>query len=320
MADQRTFDIVGVGALNLDYVHTVSRVTLDGLERVLASMVEAGGCSANATYALARLGLRCGYVGAMANDEEGELILNSFRSAGVDTRGITRRTDLHTGKVLILSDAEGRRAMYLEPGASGLSAAEQMPGGYLSGVRLLLLSSFNGEIAAEVQRALLAALPQGATLALILDGHLAQEGTGTLAPLLARCDVLFANRQEIAALSAGEGPARLLRAGCGTVVMTLGAGEYDAACRIFSTQGEWSVPARRTFPGAVSDATGAGDAFAAGYLCGRLAGWTPERCGELGHTLAGFILTTPGCRSGLPNRQELLERHRRFFGDPATEL
>ena len=320
MTDQRNYDVVGVGALNLDYIHTVSRITLDGLERVLGSTVEAGGCSANATFALARLGLRCGYLGAMRDDEEGELILNSFRSAGIDTQGITRRADLRTGKVLILSDATGRRAMYLEPGARGLSTAEQMPHGYLAGVRLLLLSSFNGEINAQLQRALLAALPQEATLALILDGHLAQAGTEALAPLLARCDVLFANRQEIADLSTGEGPARLLGSGCKTVVMTLGAGEYGAACRIFSTTGEWSVPTRRTFPGAVADATGAGDAFAAGYLWGRLAGWAPERCGELGHTLAGFILTTPGCRSGMPNRQELLQRHSRFFGEPQTEL
>lgn len=314
MANPRRFDVVGVGALNVDYLHTVSRVTLDGLERVLSSVVDAGGCAANATYALARLGLRCGYVGVVGDDPEAEVVLDSFRSLGVDADGIVQRPAAHTGRVLILSDAAGRRAMYLEPGASGHFAAQHLPRDYLSGLRLLLVSSFNGELPAEVQEALLGALPREAKVALILDGLLAPRGMEAMRPLLSRCDILFGNRAEIEAVTAGAGPPPLLAAGCRTLVVTLGAGEEGAACRIYSAEEEWTVPAERTFPGPIADATGAGDAFAAGYLWGMLAGWPPPRCGSLGHTLAGFVLGAPGCRAGVPRQEELLERQRRVFG------
>lgn len=315
MANPRRFDfdLVGVGALNVDHVHTVSRVTLDGLERVLASLADAGGCAANATYALARLGLRSGFLGAVGDDEGAQVVLASFRSAGVDTTGIVREVDTRTGRVIILSDDEGRRAMYMEPGANHRYAAHHLPPRYLSGLPLLLVSSFNGELAPEVQKALLGALPSEAKVALILDGLFARRGMEAMRPLLSRCDLLFGNRAEIEDATAGEGPPRLLAEGCRTVVVTLGAGEEDAACRIYSAQEEWAVPAERTFGGPIADATGAGDAFAAGYLWGMLADWPPPRCGSLGHTLAGFVLGAPGCRAGVPGQEELLERHRRFF-------
>lgn len=312
--DGPPFDIVGLGALNVDRVHSVSRVILDGLETLQGSTVEAGGCAANTAYALARLGLRCAYLGAVGDDPEAEVVLASFRSVGVNTEGIVRKAGARTGNVLIVSDRDGQRAMYQEPGANHLFAAGDLRRDHLAGARLVHVSSFNGELSTQVQAALLEALPQQAILALTLDGQFARRGVAAMAPLLSRCHLLFANREEIEAATDGEGPSRLLAAGCRTVVMTLGPGEEGKACRIFSAQGEEAVPARDTRQRPIADATGAGDAFAAGYLWGVLAGWPPRRCGSLGHTLAEFVLEAPGCRAGVPELEELLARHRRFFG------
>lgn len=308
------FDVVGVGALNVDRVHTVSRATLDGLETLEGSVMDAGGCAANTVYALARLGLRCGYLGAVGEDPEAEVALASFRSAGVDTSGIVHRRGTHTGSVLIISDRAGHRAMYQEPGANHAFRPEDVRPDYLAGAGLVHVSSFNGELPPAVQAALLGALPREAVLALTLDGQLARRGSAAVAPLLSRCDVLFANREEIGDVTVGEGPGALLAAGCRTVVMTLGPGEGGACCRIYSGDGERAVPFRQTMARPIADATGAGDAFAAGYLWGLLAGWAPEECGALGHTLAGFVLEEAGCRAGVPCRKELLARYRRFFG------
>ncbi len=60
--DQRNYDVVGISALNLKYIRTVSRIILDDLEQGLASTVETGRLLANATYTLSQLELRCGYL------------------------------------------------------------------------------------------------------------------------------------------------------------------------------------------------------------------------------------------------------------------
>ncbi len=318
MGDRRAFDVVGVGALNVDRVHTVSKVIIDGLETVEGAVVDAGGCAANTTYALAQLGLRCGYLGVVGDDADAEVVLGSFRAVGVDTEGIVRRGGTRTGSVLIVSDHGGRRAMYQDAGANRLFVAADVRPEYLAGAGLLHVSSFNGDLSREVQEALLAAISSGALLALTLDGLFARRGLAAMRPLLARCDVLFGNRVEIRDAGGDDYPGgaqRLLGEGCRTVVVTLGAGEGGAVCRILSSEGEWSVPAIRTMAHSIADATGAGDAFAAGYLWGLLSGWAPDRCGSLGHTLAGFVLEAVGCRAGAPRLEELLARHRLFFGE-----
>jgi ribokinase len=315
MAESPVFDAVGIGTLNVDHVHTVSRVTVEGLERVQGTTVDAGGCSANAAYALARLGLRCGFLGVVGDDKAADVVVDSFRSAGVDTTGVARRVDQPTGRAIILSDAEGRRAMYLEPGANGTYMAADIPPGYLLRTRLVIVSSFEGAIAADVQRTLVDSATEDTVLAFILDALVAGRRINDMAPLLSRCNVIFGNEEEVFALTDGDGPKRLLDAGCRNVVVTFGASEEGEACRIHSRDGEQSVAARRALDGPIVDATGAGDAFAAGYLWGLLAGWAPMRCGALGHTLAGFVVGAPGCRDGTPTRDRLLARHRRIFGE-----
>jgi sugar/nucleoside kinase (ribokinase family) len=77
---------------------------------------------------------------------------------------------------------------------------------------------------------------------------------------------------------------------------------------------EHTVPARATHEGTIADTTGAGDAFAAGFLFGIVHEYSLRMCGALGHTAAGFSLGALGARAGLPTRQELLARFQQKFG------
>ena len=54
----------------------------------------------------------------------------------------------------------------------------------------------------------------------------------------------------------------------------------------------------RVFPTTVRDTTGAGDAYAGGFLFGWLRGWDPARCGELGSRVASLTVGQVGavCR------------------------
>ena len=47
-----------------------------------------GGSAANTTVALARLGCKVGFIGKVADDHEGKLQIDCFKTEGVDTAGI----------------------------------------------------------------------------------------------------------------------------------------------------------------------------------------------------------------------------------------
>jgi ribokinase len=328
------FDVIGVGALNVDRIYSVARVITEGAQLIDAVAVDAGGCSANTTYALAKLGLRCGFLGAVGDDADGQIVLRSFAEVGVDTSRIVRKKGLATGSVLAFADGEGNRAMYAGPGANAFFQSGDMDAAYLASARLVLFSSFGGAIPLDVQRAAVEALPPTSVIALSIDSLLAHEGLDALADLMGRCAIAFANVDELRELTGLELPAAaeaLVALGCQTVVVTFGRGtarqpwmateagegepgqELPIVCWLLSEEGRWALSAGPTHEGAIVDATGAGDAFAAAFLWGFLT-WEPlSHCASLGHVAAGFCLASMGCRAGLPTQEELLGHHARYF-------
>jgi len=327
-----SFDVIGLGALNVDRIYRVPRVVTDGAELVLESTAAAGGSSANTVYGLAKLGLRCGFVGAVG-DQDADIILGSFAEVGVETSRIVRKAGAPTATVFVFADPAGQRAMYVHPGANALFAPGDVDAAYLADARLVAISSFAGDVPLAVQKAAVEALPQPAHLALALDALWAHAGLDALADLVARSTIVFANADELGDLTGRKLPAAaeaLLTLGCRAVVVTFGGGterlpwmtaepqgvrDAPVVCWMATAEGRWALAAHPTHEGAVVDGTGAGDAFAAGFLWGYLAGEPLLRCASLGHVAAGFCLERIGCRAGLPTREALLARHARHFGN-----
>ncbi|MDP2952517.1 MAG: PfkB family carbohydrate kinase, partial [Chloroflexota bacterium] len=67
---------------------------------------------------------------------------------------------------------------------------------------------------------------------------------------------------------------------------------------------------------APKETTGAGDAFAAGFLFGLLRGKSPMECGRLGDLVARFAIARTGARAGLPSLEELTQLFRRVYDQP----
>lgn len=326
------FDLVGLGALNLDHLYAVPRLVQDGGVEVLRSSSEPGGSAANTVYGLAKLGLRCGFVGVVGDDDAGKALLASFREAGVDTSGIRAEPDATTGQTICVTAGQRQKAIYILPGANSLLNADKVDLSYLGSARCVHISSFAGEDAFSQQSLIVEKLPPPTKLSLALDALYARRGLKALSPLIRRCAVLFANAQELQELTGEDLPAAAhacLNLGCETVVVTFGAGRRQARGRevmasliVTRRKAErgpsltaYTVPAPKTHEGPIVDTTGAGDAFAAGFLFGLVQRHDLPVCGALGHTAAGFSLTALGARAGLPTAQQLLARFDEKFGD-----
>jgi ribokinase len=330
--------VVGFGALNLDHLYAVPQLIQDGGVEVLTSAAQPGGSAANTIYGLAKLGLRCGFVGVVGDDDAGKVLLESFNEIGVDTAGIRVKAGAGTGQTICVTAGQGQKAIYIIPGANSLLDSRDINLSYLTDTRYVHLSSFVGEQAFSQQMRTVEKLPPQTRVSFALDAVYARQGLKAMAGLLGRCALLFANADELRQLTGQELPdaARTcLEVGCETVVVTFGPGarqnhkrslvgdEEITASMIVTRRGrgrsrwpvEHTVPAVRTHRDEVVDTVGAGDAFAAGFLFGFLSRrYDLARCGGLGHTAAGFSLTALGARAGLPTRQALLRRFDESFG------
>ena len=97
----KRFDAVGFGALNVDKLYKVNRIAHEDEESFVKEIFEAcGGSAANTIVGLARLGLKTGYIGKVARDREGNLLLEEFEREEVDTSGIIVAEKGHSGTVL----------------------------------------------------------------------------------------------------------------------------------------------------------------------------------------------------------------------------
>jgi len=146
----------------------------------------------------------------------------------------------------------------------------------------------------------------------------------TLSPILNRTHLLFVNQREIWHLTGEDvlnGAKSCLKQGCRMVVVTLGKGmrlelgrrTVTAVCYIRDAENEYAIePSSRDIISEV-DATGAGDAFAAGFLYGLLNGKELNECGCLGDIVARFSLTKLGSREGLPTSTELAQRYHELY-------
>jgi ribokinase len=228
-----------------------------------------GGSGANAAIALASTGVNVHMVGYTGEDEPGARLRAVLGAAGVDV-GFVQARDGHTSEVVILVEPSGERAMtgiwpdllhtVLVPMAE-ITAGDVV---YFAGWREEFLPAMakltvGGVIVATVPPPLLApALP-----AAYVIGSETQYGDQNL--------------QEI--VSTGD---RAVRA----VVVTRGS---DGVV-IHDQDGSTAYPAR---PVAVVDTTGAGDAFAAGFLRQIADGRTLREAAAAGIAWASVTVQSP---------------------------
>ncbi len=312
--------VVGLGALNIDHLYQVERILEDGEAVVNESILSPGGSAANTIYGLAKLGVKTGFAGVIGNDAEGKLLLRSFQTVGVDTSQIRVKPRTKTGSVVCLSDSLGKRSLYVLPGANNLLTMDDLDLDYINQAKTLHLSSFADERQFKISLELMDKLDSSIKISFSPGALYAAKGLKALVPILARTHVLFMNQSEIRQLTGQDAPAgaeSCLKQGCDIVVVTLGKGAswktVMATSYIRDSEHEYTIePSSKNTISAV-DTTGAGDAFATGFLYGLISDKGLEECGRLGSIVAQFSITKMGARPGLPTLNELSQRYQELY-------
>lgn len=295
------FDLLVVGSANADLVVGVDRRPAPG-ETVLGSdlAVHPGGKGANQAVAAARLGARTALLARVGDDAHGRLLLESQRSAGVDTTGVLVG-GAPTGVALITVDPSGDNSIVVSPGANARLTPEDIraAGPLLLAARVV---SVQLEIPLDTVAETARALPSGTRLVL---------NPSPPAPLpaevLAACDPLVVNEHEARSIlgrDAGTTPeswAQALTAlGPRSVVITLGAGGALAAD---TRTGEFvRVPSPAVD---AVDTTGAGDAFTAALAWRLGLGEELPEAAAFAVRVGAAAVTKEGAQASFPTAEEV---------------
>jgi ribokinase len=114
-----------VGSINLDIIATTDRLPTAG-ETIGGGVLQQqpGGKGANQAVAAARLGGSARMIGAVGNDAQGRLMLESLSAAGVDTADVAVLDGDATGTALIVVDRDGENQIVVCPGANAAFSLE----------------------------------------------------------------------------------------------------------------------------------------------------------------------------------------------------
>ena len=296
-------EVIGFGALNLDILCMVERLAKAGEHVAIRDIREfSGGSAANTISGLSRLGVKTGFIGAVGNDSEGRKILDDFSRDGVNLDGIIH-LDGRTGVIIGFVDSEGERTLYPYPGVNDRIEIKHINLEYVKKTRFLHLSSFVNEKQFKAQKELVERLEEFPEIKISFSPGIlySRRGLKDLLPIIKKSLILFVNETEIEEITGEdykEGSKTLIDSGTEIVAVTLG----KDGCYLRTRNENYHIPA---YPTKVIDTTGAGDAFATGFLYGIIQNKRIPYCGRLGNKIASMCIEKFGSRTGLPSKKEI---------------
>lgn len=298
--------IVVVGSLNLDMVVGVDRIPVIG-ETVLASNIirVPGGKGANQSYAARKLGADVTFLGAIGEDDIGEILRNNLERVGVCTKHIKVTKQEPSGLALVAVDKDGDNSIIVIQGANKTVDREyidlHMDIIKESDIIICQLEIpietvlYVGKMAKELGKIFM------------LDPAPAQK---ELPEELLRCvDVLKPNETELAFMTGLEASSENLKEatdllkskGVRNVIVTLGRGGAYLNDENDNTQYFEAIKVNSV------DTTAAGDAYVAALAVSLSEGNNLSCSIDYASIVASMVVSKRGAQSSIPSRKEVEE-------------
>jgi sugar/nucleoside kinase (ribokinase family) len=310
------FDILGIGNAIVDVLAPVEEqfITKHDMRKGSMTLVDAaraeaiyaamppgqetsGGCAANTCAVAAGLGSRVAYLGRVANDQLGAVFRHDIAAAGVHFPTAPLIGGAPTARCMILVTPDAQRTMNTYLGACVAFGVEQVDEAVVADAAVTYMEGYlydEPAAMAAFRHAAAVAHAAGRRVALSLsDSFCVNRHRAAFRDLVrGHVDILFANEAEICALYE-----------CNVLVDAIACVRKDVALAAITRGGDGSVIVRdaetvvvAAEPARVIDTTGAGDAYAAGFLAAFTAGRGLASCGKLGSIAAAEIIGHYGAR------------------------
>jgi len=310
------YDILGIGNAIVDVVSPADEAFLSKHDMRKGGMALIGDAQADALYAAmppgqessggsvantcavaAELGARVAYLGKVADDALGDSFRRDIAAAGVHFPTEPLSGAAPTARCLILVTPDGQRTMNTYLGACVAFGVDDVDTALVANSAITYLEGYLFDppaAQAAFHHAAGAAHAAGRLVALSLsDAFCVDRHRAAFRNFVAdHVDILFANESEICSLyeeGAFDAAAALASQDVALAVLT----RSEAGSLVVKGAERVVVAAE---PAQVVDTTGAGDAYAAGFLAGYAAGRPLALCGKMGSIAAAEVIGRYGAR------------------------
>jgi sugar/nucleoside kinase (ribokinase family) len=312
------FDVLGIGnaivdvlatieddflvaeSLSKGTMHLIDAARAEVLHRHIPEAVErSGGSAGNTAAGVASLGGRAAFIGKVADDPLGHLYRNDMHRTGVHFETTPLAEGAPTAQSMILITPDGERTMNTYLGACQMLGPADIDPATVEASAITYLEGYlwdPPEAKKAFRRAAEIAHAAGRRVSITLsDAFCVDRYRAEFLDLIRTrtVDILFANDSEIKSLyttSSLDAAVAAVRADCALTAVTVGA---DGAL-VVTPEAVTPVPAAAV--DTVTDLTGAGDLFAAGFLYAVTRGMSLTDAARLGNLAAAEVIGHIGPR------------------------
>lgn len=257
-----------------------------------------GGSAANSIACLASLGAQTGFIGRVRDDQLGAVFAHDMRSMGIEFAAEAASSGEPTGHCLVLVAPDGERSMRTYLGQAPLIAPSDIDATLIARSSVLYIEGYIWYEAIAKQAigmAISAAHRASNRVALTLsDKFCVDMFRSEFNDLIDHhVDILFANEHEIMALTQAsdfDSAVSAMRGRCEIAILT----RSEKGAVILENDETFLIAAESD--ARLVDATGAGDAYAAGFLAGLTRGYPLDSCGRMGAIAAAEVIGQIGAR------------------------
>ena len=273
--------------------------TAERLYGIMGPGVEAsGGSAANTIAGIAALGGKTAYIGKVADDQLGSVFTHDIQAVGVAYNTPPLKGGLPTARCLIFVTPDAQRTMQTFLGATSQLGPEDVDRSAITSSKVLYLEGYlwdQPRAKTAMREAAIQAKKAGVKVSLTLsDSFCVARFRDEFKELIKNhVDILFANESEILSLyEVTEFDAALQRVRKDAEIAALTRSEKGSV--VVNGDEVHVIDAVKGVK--VVDTTGAGDAYAAGFLYGYTQGSDLATCGRLGGVMAAEVISHMGPR------------------------
>lgn len=258
-----------------------------------------GGGGTNTAVSFARLGFKTAFLGKLGTDENSFKVIHLLESEKIDFIGSRGG---QTGYSVILDSVEHDRTILTYKGSNNLLSEEDINYEKLES-KWLYSSSMIGQSFETLKQLFLSMYKKGVHIAFNPSSYQAKQGIAKLQSLIDCCSVLVLNLEEAGLLLGKRGTseelAPLLAQGTDRYVVITNGSEGVACFH----QGQF-YELKPTPKLKVVESTGAGDAFASGFVAGLIKEKSIKNSLILGMVQAESVIQAKGAKNKLLSMSE----------------
>ncbi len=295
-------EIIGLGEVVVDWVAEIPHFPKpDEKIDALSENHFAGGVTANYLVAVARLGAKCGFIGAVGEDQYGDFLLEDFEKEGVD-HTFTIKKEKKKTPVNFIFVTKGEKTIIQSPHMKTTKIdIPDLDENYIKNSKLLHTTLIHHDVS---NKAIKMAKDHEVKVSIDLESQIALKGWENLKGVLLQADVLIPNKEGAKTItksaSAEEAARVLIKKGIPIVIITLG----ERGALITTKEYQKQIPGYKVEK--VVDTTGAGDAFNGAFSVAYwLKGWDLIKSVKYANAAAAIKIQKLGARTGMPHEKEL---------------